>query len=250
MNMGAAKVPELRALIDLWDKQYNSAVSTYDANTGEAPTAGTPYSQTALLNQVANSPFEYQREVWGIFLNEVLNDWILPYLTKRIKKAHYLVSEFSEEDLAIIDEAIHAKNHNKFMIDSLSKGMVPSPYHMAKMGQVVEKSLSAFGNKREIQIPDEFLNVKGKITANITGELKNKAAILQSLDSIFKTVAASYNPATGQYAALQDKTLSKIFGAIVEASGVPLSYAQLKAGPSAPVQQPDLSAVTPQAMPA
>ena len=89
-----------------------------------------------------------------------------------------------------------------------------------------------------------FLDVKGRLTAYITGELKNKSAILQSLDSIFKTVVSTYNPNTGQYGALQDPTLSKIFSQIIEMSGVPISSAMIRGGVQAP-QQADVSAITP-----
>ena len=257
MNMGASKLPELQNIIALWKQQYDSAVSTYDANTGEAPTAGTPYSQTALLNQVANSPFEYQREVLGIFLNEVLNDWILPYLKKRILKKHYLVSEFSDEDLKMIDESIMAKEVNNAIKDILFQEALPSPVALENVSMSVDNNLAKLGKRREIDIPEDFLDVEGKITANITGELKNKSAMMQSLDSIFKTVVSTFNPNTGQYGALQDPVLSKIFASIVEMSGVPISSAQLKPStttqppqpspmqqPSpSPMQQPDLSAI-------
>ena len=87
------------------------------------------------------------------------------------------------------------------------------------------------------------------MTANITGELKNKGVILQSLDSIFKTVVSTYNPNTGEYGALQDPVLSKIFGQIIEMSGVPLSSVQLGTSKmnTQPVAQPDLSAIQQQA---
>lgn len=247
LNLGPSKLPEIKNLVDLWNIQYDRTSSTYNANTGEAPTAGTPYSQTALLNQVANSPFEYQREVWGIFLNEILNDWILPELKRRIMRPHYLVSEFDDEELKIIDKAIKVREGNKFKKNKLMNLNVPSPMELEAVDASVDNSLSEFGNKREISIPEDFLDVKGKITANITGELKNKAAVLQSLDSVFKTVVSTYNPNTGQYAALQDPVLSKIFAQIVEMSGIPFSSAQLKTGQIKSPMQPtaDVSAVEP-----
>lgn len=240
MNMGASKMPELQNVVSLWDTQYSKISSTYDANTGEAPTAGTPYSQTALLNQVANSPFEYQREVWGIFLNEILNDWILPHLKKRIKKAHYLVSEFSEDELALIDEAIQNKEGNEIKKQRLLEGEIPTEEEMAGVEAGVTKALGSLGTKREIEIPDGFLDVDGKITANITGELRNKQAILQSLAQIGRDIMATFNPNTGTYAAMEDPFLRNLYGSIIDMSGVPMTSAQLK---SAPVQQQDLSAV-------
>jgi len=242
LNLSASSLPQFQNIIELWNQQYDRVASTYDANTGEAPTAGTPYSQTALLNQVANTPFEYRREEWGIFLNEILNDWILPFLKKRITKAHYLVSEFSDEELDIIDEAIATVETNKMTIDTILSGEIVTPEMQQTFSSEALNSLKKRGKKREIEIPEGFLDVEGRLTANITGELKNKSAILQSLDSIFKTVVSTFNPNTGQYAALQDPTLSKIFGQIVEMAGVPFSSAQLS---SKPVQQADVSAVQP-----
>lgn len=244
VNLSASNLPEFQNIITLWDTQYNKVSSTYDANTGEAPTAGTPYSQTALLNQVANSPFEYRREEWGIFLNEVLNDWILPELKKRINKEHYLVSEFDDDELDLIDETISNLEGNKEVFKRMM-GEGITPMEQTDMVNGMKDQLKKSGKKREVKIPAGFLDVEGHLTANITGELKNKSAILQSLDSIFKTVVSTFNPQTGQYAALQDPILAKVFGQIVEMSGVPFSSGQLRGGQTSPVQQPDLSAVAP-----
>lgn len=245
VNLSASALPQFQNIIELWRQQYDNSVSVHDANTGEAPTAGTPYSQTALLNQVANSPFEYQREVWGIFLNEILNDWIFPYLIKKIKKPHYLVSEFGDEELQLIDDTINAQNHNQMVKDKILEGDVPTPDDIAGVKTAVAKSLSAFGNKREIQIPDKFLDVQGKITANITGELKNKQAILASLAQIGKDITATYNPNTGQFGAMQDPFLRKLYGNIINLAGTPMTSADLKPSATAPVAQPDQSAISP-----
>lgn len=254
LNLAPSSLPEYHNIIELWNQQYDRAVSTFNANTGEAPTAGTPYSQTALLNQVANTPFEYQREVWGIWLNELLNDWILPELKKRIKKEHYLVSEFDDEELATIDNAVAEFHGRQGIINAIKQGRVPTleEYQATKEFVLLNKPKGA---KRELLIPDGFLNVEGHISANITGELKNKAVMLQSLDSILGKIIQTYDPNTGTFMALQDPTLSKIFGTIVEMSGVPISFSQLKLNseekvaqmnPMATPQPADLSAVAPQ----
>lgn len=238
LNLSASALPQFQNIIELWDAQYNKIASTYDANTGEAPTAGTPYSQTALLNQVANSPFEYRREEWGIFLNEILNDWIFPYIKKKITKEHILVADFDADELEAIDESIVNFESNRLILDHiLNDGNVTQEDQMA-LKEDLRQKLGKKGQKREIQIPDGFLDVKGNITANITGELKNKGAILQSLDSIFKTVVSTYNPQTGQYAALENPILAKIFGQLVEMSGIPFSSAQLRSTSAPATQQP------------
>lgn len=251
LNLSASALPQFQNVIELWNQQYDRVASTFDANTGEAPTAGTPYSQTALLNQVANTPFEYRREEWGIFLNEILNDWIMPELKKRINKEHYLTSEFSPEELDLIDESIALFKGNEFAINYAMSDTEETitPEKQQEVINGAKQGLKKNGKKREVKIPEKYLDIEGHITANITGELKNKAVILQSLDSIFKTVVSTFNPQTGQYAALQDPTLSKVFGQIIEMSGVPFSSSQLSSSQAKtitqPTAQPDLSAIKP-----
>lgn len=253
LNLAPSSLPEYHNIIELWNQQYDRVASTFDANTGEAPTAGTPYSQTALLNQVANSPFEYQREVWGIWLNEILNDWVYPELVKRITKEHYLLSEFSDDELAIIDEAVAEYEARNTIIENIKNGNPPSfeEYQAAK-DFILNNPPK--GNKRELKIPAGFLKVKGNLTANITGELKNKAVILQSLDSIMTRIISTFNPNDGTFGALNDPALSKITSAIMEMSGLPISFGELKnasankqmAQPQLQAPQPaDLSAVAP-----
>ena len=65
-QLSTAALPRFENLIALFANEYNRISSTFDANTGEQPPSGTPLGQTQILNQVANSPFQYQQEVWGI----------------------------------------------------------------------------------------------------------------------------------------------------------------------------------------
>lgn len=250
LNLAPSALPQFERMIELWNQQYNNVASVYAANTGEAPTAGTPYSQTALLNQVANSPFEFRREEYGIFINEILNDWIYPELMKIAKSKDYLVSEFDSDELDLIDESIanfkvNGMIHEKLLDPNLPDSEFPTPEFQAQATQEIREQLKKSGTKREIILPKGYLDVKGKLTANITGELKNKAALLQSLDSIFRTVVSTFNPNTGTYAALEDPVLAKVFGTIVEMSGVPFSAGSLRPTGTQPMQQADVSAVAP-----
>lgn len=242
-QLSTGALPQFTNLIAQFAQEYNRISSTFDANTGEQPPSGTPLGQTQILNQVANSPFQYQQEVWGIWLQEILNDWIFPEVKRRILKDHNLVSDFTEEELDMIDEAIANDNVNPQIIDKILGGELVQGGEAEMMKANALQSLKKGGKKREIKIPKGFLDVEGKLTANITGELKNKGAILQSLDSTFKTVVSTFNPQTGKYGALEDPVLRKIFGQIVEMSGIPFSSIQLSAG-SPTTMQADLSTQT------
>lgn len=249
LNLQASALPQFQNIIELWRQQYDNSVSVHDANTGEAPPAGTPYSQTALLNQVANSPFEYQREVWGIFLNEVLNDWILPYAKKRIMKEHYLVSEFSDEELDMIDEDIKNVNVIEMAKSKILSKQDVTPTDIANVNTNIDSALTKFGKKREINIPKGYLDIEGRLSANITGELKNKQAVLASLAQIGKDIASTFNPQTGQFGAMQDPFLRKLYGTIINLAGTPMTSSDLKPSNVEQSVQPDMSAIAPMPAP-
>jgi hypothetical protein len=250
-TLGQVNMQQFQIAIDLWNQQYDRVSSSFNANTGEAPTAGTPYSQTALLNQVANSPFEYQREVWGIFLNEILNEWVLPHVKKRILKPHNLIADYTEEELEKIDEAIANYNVSRnFVQDVLNDRFDTTQEDVDReKGDIKKQLMKRFSNKREVEIMEKWLDVDGKITANITGEMKNKSAILQSLDNVFAKLVSTYNPQTGTFAAIEDPTLSKIFGQIMESAGIPISFAQLQSGKVGTVPAQSFSATASTAAP-
>lgn len=222
INLIPSALPEFQNLINLWKDQYDRTASTFDANTGEEAPSGTPYSQTALLNQVANTPFAYQREVWGIFLNEMINKWIFPFLIKKMKDGHTLVTDFTDEELKIIDESFALSEANDEYKKKILRGDLVYMQDYLDAIEAYKGIQQSLGRKRYIEIPDSFFDdVECKVTINITGEQKNKAAVLQSLNTILITVAQ--NPHI-----LQDPVLYKIFGSIIEMAGVPLSPIQLK----------------------
>lgn len=252
-QLSTSALPEFTNLITQFSNEYNRISSTYDANTGEQPPSGTPLGQTQILNQVANSPFQYQQEVWGIWLNEILNDWVLPEVKSMILKEHNLVADFSDDELDIIDKDIVGEHTNQVVINKILSGeLVQEGEQQSVAAQAKQDLMKRYGKKREIKIPKGYLDIEGKITANITGELKNKGAILQSFDSMLKTVVSSFNPNTGKYGVLEDPVLKKIFASAVEMAGIPFSSAQLggnSTGTAPTTMQADLTSMQTQGQP-
>jgi hypothetical protein len=242
-NLAPSALGQYQQQIDKWRTQADNVTSSYQAVTGEQPPSGTPYSQTALLNQVATKPFDYKREEWGIHLTKVFEKWIIPYLIKKIKKEHILVSEFSDTELEMIDESFANFNSNQDIINHLLTGQTVAPDAQGQLIENYKKHIKKQGKKRFIEVPEDyFKDIEAKITVITTGEQKNKAVILQSLSEIMKTVIQSFNPQTGQFGVLEDPTLSKIFNQIVELSGSGISPISIGKGAmptqAAPVAEP------------
>lgn len=241
-NLAPSALGQYQNQIEKWKQQANDATSSYNSQTGEQPPSGTPYSQTALLNQVSSKPFDYKREEWGIHLTKVFNKWVIPYLVRKLKKPHTLVStEFSDTELEMIDESIALYNVNMQLEEwAMTDGedmMTPEMQEQMKTNAL--KSLKTHNKKRYIDIPEDyFKDIDAKVTVLVTGEQKNKAVILQSLSTILQSVQASYNPNTGTFGVLEDPTLAKIFAEIVELSGAGISPVSLGLGTAKGITAP------------
>lgn len=233
LNLTPASLGEFENQIKMWKEQADGATSSYDATTGEQPPSGTPYSQTALLNQIASKPFDYRREEAGIFIGKLFNKWVIPHLIKTLKKKHILATDFDEEELAMIDKDFSISRANDKVKEALLKGIYITPEEY----QAIIEGEKLLGKKRYLQMPDNYFDdIEAKVTVDPTGEMRNKQAVLQSLGSLLDTVVKSFNPNTGTFGVFEDPRLAKIFSTILELSGAGISPASL--GISAKSQTP------------
>ncbi len=251
MNLAPSAIGEFNNQIERWQNQANDATSSYDANSGKQPPADTPYSQTALLNQVAAKPFDYRREEAGIFITRIFEKWVIPYLIKKLYKKHLLATDFSDEELDVIDNAFAVYQANQKIIPEILSGKIISALQYKQAIDAVKATLS--GKRRFLEIPEGFFDgIIPKTTVLTTGEQKNKSAILQSLSTVLGDVMKTYNPQTNTFAILENPVMARIFGTILELSGAGISPASLGIGKSqtsdtsAPQGQPQAPQMQPQ----
>lgn len=234
-------LPEYRALVQAWDSQLEKTTSTFNAATGETMPSGTAFRTVAILNQEATSMFDYRREEMGIFQVEVFTEWIIPFLMSKFNKAHILSAEFTAEELAAIDDSFANYRANEEAMKMILSGKPVYAEDYAQIVSAEKELLKKSKNIRFLDIPKKFYgNWKPKVTIITTGEQKNKAVILESLNNILTTAAQAPQ-------VLTDPTLSKIFAKILEVSGSGISPISLGMGAnmSAPAQE----ALPPQELP-
>lgn len=245
INLMPSALPQWSNIINAWDSQYERVSSTFNAITGEAMPSGTPYRQTAILNQEAGSLFDYRRKEKGNFVAEIINDWVLPFLIEKLNTQHILVSEYSQEELAKIDESFGRYTATQELINKTIAGEVVTPEDFKMMEDSAKQELTdKLGKKRYLDVPKGyFKGFEGRVSVNVAGELKNKSATLESLNNILMTVAKVPN-------VLTDPALKGIFSQIMEMSGAysPLSLTSQAAQPEqAPSAGMDMSALAGQA---
>ncbi len=245
LNLTPAALGQYQNQIEKWKSQADNVTNSYDAATGQQPPSGTPYSQTALLNRVATKPFDYKRQEWGIHLSEIFNKWVIPYLIKKIKAEHILVSEYSDVELQQIDDAFAIEQSNQDMIKKVISGQNVTPEEQAQSIDTYKNHIKGQGKKRYIEVPkDYFSDIEAKVTVVTTGEQKDKGVILTSLNTILQTVVSSFNPNTGKFGVLEDPTLKRVFDEIIEVAGSGISPISLglnaTKAPSTPSPMPSM----------
>lgn len=254
-NLAPSALGQYQNIIERWKRQADNVANSYDAATGEQPPSGTPLGTTQLLNAVASKPFDYKREEWGIHLTKLFDKWVLPFLMKKIRKEHILVSEFSDQELEKIDESFAIVNSNQELVnatlDALENGgPMPTQEDQAMMIDSWKRHIKKDGKKRYLEVPDNYFDgVEAKVTVVVTGEQKNKAVIMQSLSSIMQSVVSSYNPNTGTFGVLEDPVLAKVFNQMLELANAGISPIDVPS-PKGKVGSPVAPALPPTPAPA
>jgi len=215
LSLTPNSLPQFQNLVDKWNSQYERATNTFDAISGETLPSGTPLGSVAIQSAQSSSFFDYRREEAGIFWRQVIMKRVLPYLIKKINKQHILASDYSREELAMIDKAFATNEANKLLKKAVLDGKIVSlEDYVGAIDGLTQFISQQDGKRRFIDIPSGyFKNYSNDVNVDITGESRNKSATLQTLSNILGQVAQ--NPQI-----LQDPILSGIFGQILEISGV------------------------------
>lgn len=233
-------LPEFNRTMEEWDAQLERTTSTFNAITGETMPSATAFRSVAIQNQEATSMFDYRREEMGIFLVEIFTDWIIPFLIKKLNKAHILAAEFSAEELQALDENYATFRANELVKENILSG---KPIYAEDYKGLIDATKELLRNGKQtrfLDIPKGFYgNWKPRVTIVTTGEQKNKAVILESLNNVLLTIAKAPQ-------ILQDPVMSKVFSKILEVSGTGISPISLGLGQTQaqPMQLPEQVAPT------
>jgi hypothetical protein len=255
-NMPLTRVdnrPDITALqshANDWRVVANEIASTSEAMKGATPKSGTAWRQTQAILMESHSLFEQMIENKGLALEEIMQEYVIPHLKKKMDTAEEIAEILEEHEINKLDtlfvpnEAMKRVN-NKIIDDVLSKtpediaqGRLLTKEGQGQMlaseQQRIQKSLNVFGNQRFIR-PSEIKTKTWKevlkdfewdIEVDTTGENKDKEAILATLTTVFQTVAS--NPGI-----LQDGKAKMVFNRILEETGA-LSAVEINSVEEAP----------------
>lgn len=198
--------------------------NAYEVTTGESLPSGTPFSLGALMNQNANKLFEFIREDYGIFLQEIFNDWVLPELEKELTLKGIL-------EIVDKDELEYVRKHfvNWRVWDTIKRTILSGMKPTIDQINIAIKFVTDQLNKQDslfIEIPEGFLSYKKSVIVTVTDESESPA-MMQSLSTILQIV--SQNPAVLD---------SPVFSRILDSIGLSRVDVEPRGSPGAQPPQP------------
>lgn len=190
LNQLPTGVPVYQGMRQEWDQSADKVTSSFSSKLGEEAKAGTPFRAQYLQNLEASSQFEQYREEIGFFLQEIIEDFVLPDALKEVAEDNEIYDTFSPQELMLIDEVIVERRvTDEFMQRTLNREVV-TPTTLEEIRADIEKELKRNGSKRLIEdIKDFIKDAGGSVVVHTTDEARNKAVYFESLANALALLA-------------------------------------------------------------
>jgi hypothetical protein len=210
-----------------WQLLAQEISSTPDIMRGNNMPSGTAYRQAAIIQQESASNFEMMTENKGLYLENMIREFVIPYIKKKMDTTEEIVATLDTYGVDKIDE-MYIKNESVRRVNSKIVDMViagQKPINLDRDAMLSEEQnnlkehLSSMGDQRfykpsEVDWKTEMKDFEWDLDVEITGENVDKQATLETLTTIFQTIA---NPNTQM--ALQTPEGKLLFNRIVEEAG-------------------------------
>jgi hypothetical protein len=219
-----------------WEALAQEITGTPDILGGENMPSGTAFRQAAIIQQEAHSNFERMTENKGLHLENMFREYITPFILKQMDTSEEITATLDAYGIDKIDQ-IYVSNESIKRFNSKAVQAVLNETELPDLGQEVQgvkQELNAMGEQRFIKPSDISTNTwkdvlkdfEAEIVYEITGENRDKQAVMATLSTVFQTVAT--NPMI-----LQDPNARLVFNKILEETSAvsPLELAQVKSQP-------------------
>lgn len=183
-----------------WKNQGMETTSTPDALRGNTMPSGTPAILAEQLAQQSSSLFEIMTENKGLYIEEMMTRFILPFLDKKMDTSEEIMATLSNEGIKEIDEMYipneAVRRYNEYAKETILSGGIPSPYNPQEAQQQVMDELKPMGNKRSFKPSDIptvtwkklFAGFKKRAEVEVTNEMHDKRTLLSDLNATLANV--------------------------------------------------------------
>lgn len=211
-----------------WEDQARTLGAATDAVLGENPTSGTPFALQQQVTQQGLGLHDYRRGQYAKHIQEIYNDWIIPYIEKKVCEGMTFLSELSFEEMQYVMDAVVTNLSNQNTIQMVLAGQQPTPDQVELFKTLARSEFKKKGTSHFLEIlKGEFKNKSLRVKVDVKGKNKNLSAQVDGLVNVFRQIIA--NPAV-----LQIPAMGQLFNQIIESSGLdPVDFASLEVPPTA-----------------
>jgi hypothetical protein len=210
LNTLPSTIPVYQNINDSWDNSADKKTNSFEAVMGEESKSGTPFRAQYLQNVAGTSQFEQELEDMGLFLEEVISDWILLDALTEAASSDEIDEVFTKEELDLIDRTIVNRAMIQRGVDSLMAGNLVTPEAQAQMEQELTLELKRKGARRKVTDIKEFIKNAGKnVIVHTTDEMRSKAVLFESYSNAIN-LAKGIDRTDPVQLALRDKVLDMI----------------------------------------
>ncbi|MBK9580211.1 MAG: hypothetical protein IPO40_24365 [Fibrobacteres bacterium] len=210
LNTVPSSVPVYQNITEAWDTSADKKSNSFEAVMGEESKSGTPFRAQYLQNVAGTSQFEQELEDMGLFLEELIGDWILEDALNEAAEADEIDEVFTKEELDLIDRTIINKEMGKRGAESLLNGQLVTPEIQAVMEKDITTDLKRKGARRKITGIQKFIRNAGKkVIVRTTDEQRSKAVLFESYSNAIN-LAKGIDRTDPVQLALRDKVLDMI----------------------------------------
>lgn len=239
INNGSHDISSLQAFGQQWQQIAQNITSTPDALMGNNAPSGTAWRQVEALQQEAHSLFELMTENKGLAIEEMMRNYVLPFLKKKLNNADEVSATLDVHGIDKIDakyiknEAIRRENAKA--TEAILAGEQPQMDIPGAQVQI-QSELDDMGGQRfykpsEVSWKKEFENFEWDVEVDVTGEASFSKEDMATLNTVLQTIAG--NPMV-----LQDPDAKMVFNKILSLTGA-VSPVELQSVPTpAPQQAP------------
>lgn len=182
VQLAPSGLPEYQRQMDNWFLQYQRVSSTHEAVSGETLPSGTTLGGQAIQAANASSIHDYRREQFGFLVRDIVTDWVLPFVIRRIKKAHTLQADFTPTELRNIRSSFANFRLSKAQIAKTLDGELFLEGEQEALLEEFKTDREKMGNQERLEIPDNyFKDVMRDVTVYITDEQFDKESQAQTL---------------------------------------------------------------------